>query len=130
MSDVYAVQFYSLKPLPEEVKYELELPYDPYSDNPEERAEVDYFLQQQGIFVYRDSDHQHCRLYDIPVGDESVLQATGYTAYASVCLLEEDDLTIAYKEDEISGEPKPAWMKWNEEVRIVHVNTEAIKIMA
>jgi len=99
--NMYLIKFYTLKPLPQDLRGTFQLPEDPFNEDPAKAQRGIDYLDALGVFHYADIDVGKARGDDpndtikpIIMNDPDTFDFEPFPAYQYQCLLGEDDLKI------------------------------------
>lgn len=130
--DVLHTKYYSLRPLPMELKETFELPTDPDSDDENERNQVLDFFKQYGIFYYGDEDLVNGIIIEPDDGLGPIQERHGFQAFKHSCVLDCEDLSVVNWEDihdpRVKEKGTKAWLEWNRPVVILYVRPDGIAL--
>lgn len=123
----YTVGFYTLKPLPLEMRASFELKGSPYK-----RAEVLDFLSEYGVLHFRDEVHPQGMVFS--PGGVDYTKVSPIEVYHYVAKLDTDNKTYARIGKWDSGNlhkkynDPHAWLRWGEKKKIIKLSPDIIHL--
>lgn len=130
-------QLYSLRPLSQELRGTFEIPGDPFSSQPGEVAKAQNYLQNLGIFFYRDEEIAVAYIIEPDDGAGSILDRTRFSAYKSLVDLDPDYFKVVEWDLESPIERQKrikkngdlyAWLRWNQSRFVLAVSETEVKV--
>lgn len=122
-------KYYSLKPLPLDIKEIFELPADPITEDETDRQLVFDYFRKYSIFFYQDEELNDGIIIDQNDGVR-IEDQNGFQAFKHSCMLASNNLHVADWEDlndpKVQQKGPKAWLEWNKPVIILRVSPKEV----
>lgn len=125
-------QVYSLRPLPDDLRLNFELPGDPYDASTEIAGKALEFLKTLGVFFYRDEEHSEALIIEPDDLTGSIIEKVPIAAYKCGGVLSYEELVIVGWERPTKvyvdkhGDDR-AWLHWNEVKNVVEFDFYSVR---
>jgi hypothetical protein len=125
-------KYFSLQPLPIELKDSFEIPADPDDEDDDNVELAKGFFRKHTIFFYQDDELTEGIIIEQDDGNGPIEDRHGFQAFKHSCILDMENLRVTDWEDlndpKVKEKGPKAWLEWNKPVVIMSVRRDRVSL--